>query len=70
MQIQPANTVRKYAPKTALQHIYYTPLSVLRHLIDQRGFDRDTIILVLYNIKTIVSKLWDGKGENDEKWRD
>jgi len=39
-------------------------------LIDQRGFDRDTIILVLYNIKTIVSKLWDGKGENDEKWRD
>ena len=34
--------------------INYTLLSVLGYLIDQRGLDRDTIILVFYNIKTIV----------------
>ena len=41
---------------TALQQNYYTLLSVLGYLIDQRGLDRDTIILVFYNIKTIVSQ--------------
>ena len=46
---------------TALQQNYYTLLSVLGYLIDQRGLDRDTIILVFYNIKTIVSQCWDGK---------
>ena len=54
---------------TALQQDYYTPLSVLGYLIDQRGLDRDTIILVFYNIKTIVSQCWDGIGSGDEKWR-
>ena len=38
-------------------------------MIDQPSLDRDTIILVVYNIKTIVSKHWDGIGEDDEKWR-
>ena len=55
--------------KTALQQNYYTLLSVLGYLIDQRGLDRDTIILVFYNIKTIVSQCWDGIGSGDEKWR-
>ena len=54
---------------TALQQNYYTLLSVLGYLIDQRGLDRDTIILVFYNIKTIVSQCWDGIGSGDEKWR-
>ena len=44
-------------------------LSVLGYLIDQRGLDRDTIILVFYNIKMIVSQCWDGIGSGDEKWR-
>ena len=55
--------------KTALQQNYYTLLSVLGYLIDQRGLDRDTIILVFYNIKTIVSQCWDGIGSGDETWR-
>ena len=54
---------------TALQQNYYTLLSVLGYLIDQRGLDRDTIILVFYNIKTIVSQCWYGIGSGDEKWR-
>ena len=54
---------------TALQQNYYTLLSVLGYLIDQRGLDRDTIILAFYNIKTIVSQCWDGIGSGDEKWR-
>ena len=54
---------------TALQQNYYTLLTVLKHLVDQRGLDRDTIILVFYNIKTIVSQYWDGIGSGDEKWR-
>ena len=54
---------------TALRQNYYTLLSVLGYLIDQRGLDRDTIILVFYNIKTIVSQCWDGIGSGDEKWR-
>ena len=54
---------------TVLQQNYYTLLSVLGYLIDQRGLDRDTIILVFYNIKTIVSQCWDGIGSGDEKWR-
>ena len=54
--------------KTALQQNYYTLLSVLKHLIDQRGLDRDTNILVFYNMKTIVSQCWDGIGSGDEKW--
>ena len=55
--------------KTALQQNYYTVLSVLKHLIDQRSMDRDTIILVFYNIKTVVSEHWDGIGKDDEQWR-
>ena len=54
---------------TALQQNYYTLLTVLKHLIQQRRLDRDTIILVFYNIKTIVSQCWDGIGSGDEKWR-
>ena len=54
---------------TALQQNYYTLLTVLKHLIQQRRLDRDTIILVFYNIKTIVSQYWDGIGSGDEKWR-
>ena len=54
---------------TALQQNYYTLLSVLKHLIDQRSMDRETIILVFYNIKTIVSEHWDGIGKDDETWR-
>ena len=55
--------------KTALQQNYFTLLSVLGYLIDQRGLDRDTIILVFYNIKTIVSQCWDGIGSGDETCR-
>ena len=55
--------------KTALQQNYYTVLSVLKHLIDQPSMDRDTIILVFYNIKTVVSEHWDGIGKDDEQWR-
>ena len=54
---------------TALQQNYCTLLTLLNHLIDQRGLDRDTIILVFYNIKTIVSQYWDGIGSGDENWR-
>ena len=42
---------------TALQQNYYTLLTVLKHLIDQRGLDR-----------AIVSQYWDGIGGGDEKW--
>ena len=52
--------------KTALQQNYYTLLSVLKHLIDQRNMDRDTLILVFYNIKPIVSEHWDGIGKDDK----
>ena len=41
----------------ALQQNYYTLLTVLKHLIDQRGLDR-----------AIVSQYWDGIGGGDEKW--
>ena len=70
------NLIRKHGErihhrggKTALQQNYYTLLSVLRHLFDQRGLDRDTTVLVFYNIKTIVSQCWDGIGSDDDKWR-
>ena len=55
--------------KTALQQNDYTLSTVLKHLIDQQGLDRDTIMLVFYNIKPIVSQCWDGIGSGDEKWR-
>ena len=42
--------------KTALQQNHYTLLSMFGDLIDQRGLDRDAIILVFYNIKRIVSQ--------------
>ena len=42
---------------------------MLGHLVQQRTVDRDTIILVFYNIKTIVSEYWDGTRKDDEKWR-
>ena len=44
-----------------------TLLSVLKHLIDQRRFDTDTINVGFYKIKTIVSKHWDGIGQKG--WR-
>ena len=63
-----ADSVRKLSDaihsrggKTALQQDYSTLLTFLgTWLIDQRG---------LSNIKTIASKLWDGIGEDDEKWK-
>ena len=48
---------------------WFFVFAVLGYLIDQRGLDRDTLILVFYNIKTIVSQCWDGIGSGDEKWR-
>ena len=62
-------TLHKRGGKTALQQHYYTLLTVLRDLIDQRGLDRDTIIFVFYNIRTIVSQHWDEIGKDDEQWR-
>ena len=61
--------IRHRGGRTALQQNYYTLLTVLKHFIDQLGLDRDTIILVFYNIKTIVSQCWNGIGSGDEKWR-
>ena len=50
----------------ALQNNYNSLMTVLGHLVQQRGsLDRDIIILVFYNIKTIVSEHWNGIGE----WR-
>ena len=37
--------IRHRGGKTALQQNYYTLLSVLKHLIDQRSMNRGTIIL-------------------------
>ena len=60
--------IRHRGGKTALQQNHYTLLSVLGYLIEQRGLDRDTMILVFYNIKTIVSQCWEEIGSGDETW--
>ena len=33
------------------------------------SMDRDTIVLVFYNIKAIVSEYLDGIGKDNEQWR-
>ena len=45
--------IRHRGGMTALQQNYYTLLSVLGYLIDQRGLDRDTIILVFTTSKRL-----------------
>ena len=50
----------------AMQCNYSTLLNVVNTLLNRYDMKHDDRVLIFYNIKSIVSKEWDGIGE----WRD